>query len=100
DSPEAVWRARQSYNPPLALRCNNQTGQIAAARAGFGIAMLPHFLAADDPGLVEVSLSKAPLARELWLLTRPGAQTTKRIRVVADFLLGLIQRERSLFEGT
>jgi DNA-binding transcriptional LysR family regulator len=98
--PEAVWLARQFENAPLALRCNNQTGQIAAARAGFGIAMLPHFLAADDPALVEVSLSKAPLARELWLLTRPDAQVTKRIRVVANFLLGLIQRERSLFEGT
>jgi hypothetical protein len=60
----------------------------------------PWNLAADDPGLVEVSLSKAPLARELWLLTRPGAPTAKRIRVVTDFLVDLIQRERSLFEGT
>jgi DNA-binding transcriptional LysR family regulator len=66
--PEASWLARQFKNAPLAPRCNNQTGHVAAARAGFGIAMLPHFLAAGDPALVEVRLSKAPPTRELWLV--------------------------------
>lgn len=98
--PEASWLARQLENVPLALRFNNQTGHAAAARAGFGIAMQPHFLAAGDPALVEVRLSKAPPTRELWLLTRRDVQRTRRIRVVADFLLDLIRRERSLFEGT
>ncbi len=91
--PEASWLAGSSTTRPLRCGVINQTGHIAAARAGFGIAMLPHFLAAGDPALVEVRLSKAPPTRELWLLTR-------RIRVVADFLLDLILRERSLFEGT
>jgi DNA-binding transcriptional LysR family regulator len=94
-----LWLARQFGNPSLALRCNNQTGQIVAARAGFGIAMLPHFLAAQDPSLVEVQLPKAPLTRELWLLTRSEKQVSPRIRVVADFLVDLIRRERPLFEG-
>jgi DNA-binding transcriptional LysR family regulator len=62
--------------------------------------MLPRFLAAGDPALVEVSLSRPPLARELWLLTRSDVQTTPRIRVVVDFLRDLIGREQSLFEGT
>lgn len=35
-----------------------RSSQAAAARAGFGIALLPAYLAADDPGLVEVSLEK------------------------------------------
>ena len=83
----------------MVLRCNNQTGQIAAARAGFGIALLPHFLAATDPASVEVNLSRAPPRRELWLVTRRDVQTIQRIRVVADFLLELIERERALFEG-
>jgi DNA-binding transcriptional LysR family regulator len=50
DFPEASWLARQFENAPLAPRCNNQTGHIAAASAGFGIAMLPHFLAARRSG--------------------------------------------------
>ncbi len=91
--------AQQLDNPPLALRCNSLTGQIAAARAGFGVALLPRFLAANDPSLVEVSLSKAPPARELWLLSRRDVRSIPRIRVVADFLVDIIQRERNVFEG-
>lgn len=97
--PEALWLAQQLDNPPLALRCNSLTGQIAAARAGFGVALLPRFLAANDPSLVEVSLSKAPPARELWLLSRRDVRSIPRIRVVADFLVDIIQRERNVFEG-
>jgi DNA-binding transcriptional LysR family regulator len=99
--PEAVWIARRFTNGPLGLRCSDHVGQIAAARAGYGIAMLPRFLAANDRELVEVRLSEMPLPpRELWLLTRRDVQKTPRIRVVADVLFDLIRRERSLFEGT
>ena len=97
--PEALWLAKTFENSQLVLRCNNLTGQMAAARAGFGIALLPHFMAANDPGLVEVSLSRSLPKRELWLLTRRDVQANQRIRVVADFLLDLIERERSVFEG-
>ena len=97
--PESLWLAKTFENAQLVLRCNNLTGQIAAARAGFGIALLPHFMAANDPGLVEVSLSRSLPKRELWLLTRRDVQANQRIRVVADFLLDLIERERSVFEG-
>jgi DNA-binding transcriptional LysR family regulator len=97
--PEAQWLARRFGKARLAVRCNSQIGQIAAARTGCGIAMLPHFLVSDDPALVEIRLPEAPPARELWLLTRHDVQRTPRIRVVTDFLLDLIRRERRLFEG-
>lgn len=98
--PEALWLARRFGNARLALRCNDYVGQIAAARAGYGVAVLPHFLAVGDPALVEVRLLEQAPPRELWLLTRHDVQKTPRIRVVADFLFDLIRRERPLFEGT
>jgi len=100
DYPEALWLARAFEDAPMTLRCNHQTGQIAAARAGFGIALLPHYLAASDPTLSEVSLPVKPPSRELWLLVRRDVRTTERLRVVVDYLLELIRRERSLFEGS
>jgi len=33
-------------------------------------------------------------------LTRRDVQTNQRIRVVSQFLLDLVQRERALFEGS
>jgi DNA-binding transcriptional LysR family regulator len=97
--PEALWLARSFSDLRLALRCNNQSGQVVAARAGCGIALLPRFLAAGDPALVELTLPHAPPMRELWLLSRRDRQRTPRIRVVVDFLLDLILREKALFEG-
>lgn len=97
--PEAVWLTKTFNHAPLTFCCNNQTGQSAAARAGFGVALLPHFLAANDATLVEVHLPAVPPKRDLWLLTRRDVQTAQRLRVVVDFLLDVVRRERSLFEG-
>jgi DNA-binding transcriptional LysR family regulator len=97
--PEALWLARQLRGQRLAFRANYQTGQIAAARAGFGIALLPHFLAAGDPALVEVRLPEVPPARELWLLTRRDVRRASQLRTVTDFLVDLFRRERALFDG-
>jgi DNA-binding transcriptional LysR family regulator len=97
--PEALWLARRLRKGRIAFRCNNQIGQLSAARAGCGIAMLPCFLAAADPALVELRLADMPPTRELWLITRRDVQKTPRIRAVTDVLVDLIRRERALFEG-
>ena len=97
--PEAQWMGRRLRDQRTTLRTNYQTGQIAAARAGFGIALLPHFLAAGAPGLVRVRLSEVPPVRELWLLTRRDVRNTPRLRTVVDFLVDAFRRERALFEG-
>jgi DNA-binding transcriptional LysR family regulator len=97
--PEALWLARHFRSQRLAFRANYQTGQIAAARAGFGVALLPHFLAAGEPALIEVRLPETPPTRELWLLTRSDVRRTPHLRAVTDFLVDLFRRERSLFGG-
>ena len=95
--PEALWMARRLRGQRLAFRGNYQTGQIAAARAGFGIALLPHFLAANEPALVEVRRPEVPPARELWLLTRRDVRRAPQLRPVTEFLVDLFRRERALF---
>jgi len=97
--PEALWLARQLRGQRLAFRANYQTGQIAAARAGFGIALLPHFLAVGETALVEVRLPEVPPPRELWLLTRRDVRRAPQLRTVTEFLVDLFRRERALFDG-
>ena len=97
--PEAQWMARRFRNARLVVRANYQTGQIAAACAGFGIALLPHFFAASEPTLVEMRLPEVPPARELWLLTRRDVRNRPQLRAVADFLADMFRSQSSLFEG-
>ena len=97
--PEARWLTERFRGVRIGFRSNYQTGQIAAACAGLGIAVLPHFLAATEPTLVRLTLPQKPPDRELWLLTRSNVRQTPPVRVVTDYLVDLFRRDRALFEG-
>jgi len=97
--PEAAWLNRRFSDRRFAFRANTHPSQAAAARAGFGVALLPRFLAAPDPGLVEVALGELPPARDIWLLMRPDLARIPRVRIVVDYLADLFRRERAFLEG-
>jgi len=93
---EASWLTRQFPNGRFAFRANSQMSQAAAARAGYGVALLPRYLAANDPGLVPVVLSDPLPTREVWLLIRRDLTKVPSIRTVADYLVEVFRRERHL----
>jgi DNA-binding transcriptional LysR family regulator len=96
---EAQWLARTFGQRRFAFRANTQAAQAAAARAGYGIALLPRYLAANDPGLVQVSLAEKPPTRDVWLVLRRELIRVPRIRAMADYLAELFRREKRLLAG-
>jgi DNA-binding transcriptional LysR family regulator len=96
---EAEWLEQHFSNRRVSFRVNSQIGQAAAARAGFGIALLPRYLIAEDPGLTEIAAEVPILERELWLLVRPDLVKVPRVRAVADYLVELFAQERQRFAG-
>ena len=96
---EAAWLARQHGSRRFSFRTNSQSAQAAAARAGFGIALLPRYVAAGDPGLVEISSRERLPERDVWLLTRRDLKRVPRVKAVADYLVELFHRERKLLAG-
>jgi DNA-binding transcriptional LysR family regulator len=96
---EAVWLARQFGDRRFSFRTNSQTTQAAAARAGYGVALLPRYVAADDQGLVRVSLGGRLPERDVWLLIRRDLKNVPRVRAVADYLIDVFQRGRRLLAG-
>jgi DNA-binding transcriptional LysR family regulator len=99
NAPEASWLEREFPQAQRSFRSNSWTSQANAARAGFGVALLPCYLAPPEEGLYPVSLGKLPPARDLWLLLRPDLAETPRIRATADFLTSLCRRDRALLAG-
>jgi DNA-binding transcriptional LysR family regulator len=97
---EAGWLAHEFPNGRFSIRTSSQTTQAAAARAGFGVALLPRYVAADDPGLVRVSLGGRLPERELWLLIRRDLTKVPRVRVLSDYLAEVFRREQRLFAGS
>ena len=95
--PEAEWLASAFPACRVAFRSNSWAAQAAAARAGFGVALLPRYLAAVADGLEPVSLGREPPAGTLSMLIRPDLTDVPRVRALADFLVSLFHHHRALF---
>jgi molybdate transport repressor ModE-like protein len=97
DIPEAVWLTRQFPDAPLAFRASDFVEQAVAARAGAGIALLPHYIAHSEPGLHICKLSPTPSSRDVWLLKRRQDRNDSGIQLVADYIARIFTEDRNLF---
>ncbi|WP_448206133.1 LysR family transcriptional regulator [Azospirillum sp. sgz302134] len=97
--PQQRWLRGVAAGRPFVFRANDLASLAAAARAGLGIAALPHFLGRPDPGLVHVPTEPAPGGRELWLLVHNDLRRAGRVRAVMDTLIAMIDGNRELLEG-
>lgn len=106
DLPEAVWLARHGQAVTgvarIAFRSNSVQAQLAAARAGCGVALLPCWLAAAEGAGLErrpLPAGVPPLAREAWLLVHRDRKDVPRVRAVVDHIASLFEAERALLAG-
>src|SRR5215470_13025408 len=92
---EAAWLAREFGDRRFSFRANTQTAQAAAARAGYGVALLPRYIVVThEPDLVEVPLTRQLPHRDLWLLIRRDLRAVPRMKALTDFLVEVFQRDR------
>lgn len=97
--PAVRWLAERAPDGAVALRCNSWLTQLAAARAGIGLAALPCFLGDAWPDLVRVLPPDPAAASELWLLTHPDLRRTARVRAFMDRIAAALRAERPRLEG-
>ncbi|WP_416758904.1 LysR family transcriptional regulator [Roseateles sp. So40a] len=97
DMPDATWLARSFPRARVALRANNHMSQAIAARAGAGLAMLPHYIGRQVPGLRPCALTPVRESREMWLLIRGQDRKDRPIRTVADHLRRVFEEAQALF---
>jgi DNA-binding transcriptional LysR family regulator len=94
DQPEEwTWFWSRHPGREVSLRVNSQTGQLAAAEAGAGLALLPRFLLASRGLLVEVPLRPAPPERPVWLLARRARLAVPAVRRVYDEVRRIYREE-------
>jgi DNA-binding transcriptional LysR family regulator len=71
---------------PIRFLANTSEMQLAAARAGGGIAILPDFQRAEAPELVVIDDGAEPLRRDIWLVVHADLRTSPAVRAVAEAL--------------
>ncbi len=97
--PHVRWLPDVIADPRTRFACTSLVAQYQAARAGAGLAMLPHFMAASEPGLVRVMSSEINLVRDWWLVVHKDLQSVPRIRAVIDFISEVMKRDQHVLMG-
>ena len=77
------------------IRCSNASTILNALLAGAGLAILPCFIAAEEPSLLQLTGAIEDLEREtMWLVVHEDMRNRPRVRLVADRIAALFQRYR------
>ena len=90
--PHHHWFERYAGDRAVVMRSSDVNSQIAAARSGLGVAMLPRFMAAPDPELAPVDPDATPPVRTIWLVTHADIRKSPAVRAVADHLITLFAK--------
>lgn len=101
---DAVYRDRvkntEFANAPIWGAFGNLSMQIAAAKAGLGLTMLPCFVDWVEPKLQHATTQKPVPARDIWILTHPDLRKVARVRAVLDFAEKVLRENKHYFVGT
>lgn len=95
--PAATWVQRQLRARRPALTTTSLATQIAATKAGLGLAVLPHFLA-KEVGLICVQADLG-VDQPIWLVIHSDLTASPRVRALADFLADLVAARRDQLRG-
>src|SRR4029078_2291244 len=98
-TPELDYLPQVSPRISAKFRSANLIAQLNATIAGFGIAVLPHFMATAHPQLCPVLPDEVTISRTFWLLMHADSKDLARIRAVADYIHETVESERALFGG-
>jgi len=96
----AEWLAAQVPASAVVYRTSSLVNQLAAAKAGIGLTVLPCYLGDPEPELIRALPVPVPdLTRELWIVTHADLKRTARVRAFFEVVGDGLAAERALFEG-
>lgn len=96
--PAAEWLAARSDGAIVAMRSREAVDMLTAAQNGVGLAVLPCFLADQEPSLVR--LTREPVAtRRVSVVYRREARVSVAVRSVVSFVVDVLRAHASALRG-
>lgn len=90
--PQKLWLDSHVGARRYALRTNDMTTMSQAAAQGWGIAMLPRFLAATDRRLKLLPTGITPPSLPVYLVMHADVRRAPRVRSTADYLIEMFNQ--------
>jgi DNA-binding transcriptional LysR family regulator len=82
------------------LRISNILTQLNATLEGYGLCVLPCFIAVNHTDLLRILPEQIHITRSYWLVTHSAVRAPARVRAMRNFLLEAMTANRSLFLPT
>ncbi|MCY1424836.1 HTH-type transcriptional regulator HdfR [compost metagenome] len=98
-SSELLYLANLLPNASASLRSTSVIAQYTAAQQGLGLAILPCFLAAQDPNLIAVLPEEVDITRQFWMYCREDLRKLKRITLLWDYIRAVTEQNQGLLMG-
>lgn len=93
------WLSDVLRNQDAQYRSTSLVAQYHATASGLGIAMLPTFVAGNDPRLVRILPNRIKVQRDFWLSVHHDLEHIARVKQVMKFLKNLIQENADFLNG-
>lgn len=81
------------------LQYSSLQGQMEAAIAGYGLCVLPAFIAKDRDGLIPVLPDLLSLTRTYWMVVHMDMASSTSVKSVMDFIRAEVERAQPDFMG-
>lgn len=94
----AAWLETLCPGLQPSLRLTSLSAQMAAARAGLGLAVLPRFVA-DPSGLVPLLPDVPQLMPDLWMLVHEQANALPRVQLVKEAVVAALKSRAADLAG-
>lgn len=96
--PGALWLVEHAAGAKTVLRGNSIMAAFNAATFGVGIAVLPCFIADQEPRLQRLT-PRVLGARDVFLVVHPDLARVARVRAVMDFVIDAFAKDALLWSG-
>jgi len=96
--PGAKWLEAHAAGARFVMRGNSLMSVLNAVIAGFGVSVVPCFLADAEPTLVRLT-TEVLGTREITLVVHPDMARVARVRAVMDFIVEIAKRDRTRLAG-
>ena len=97
-SPAAKWLAKHAGSATVVSRSNASAALVDATVAGAGLALLPCFLAEDEPTLRRLT-PEVLTSHPIWLVYRREVRIAQPVRTVVRFVVDVIREKADVLRG-
>ena len=99
ESKDPEWVSQHFPNAETVMRVDDAATMVACVQNHLGLARMACFMGDNIPGVYRLDLPLTPSAWGVWVLSHADLRSTAKVRAGREFLVEILQQQRSLIEG-